>query len=156
MYACVRTDNMEGTTLGKYTVSLKVDADIENGSVVVVGGLVEGEREVRTYTAPKGNEKLGKLAHVASPEVVKEKSHNSLADFINKKDEIARGYILVSGDMFSLTQKGFADGSVLNKGSIVELDAGMKLKAVATATSGKTKIGTIEAVEGSYYLVVVD
>lgn len=99
MYACVRTDNMEGTTLGKYTVSLKVDADIENGSVVVVGGLVEGEREVRTYTAPKGNEKLGKLALVASPEVVKEKSHNSLADFINKKDEIARGYILVSGDI---------------------------------------------------------
>ena len=156
MYAVVRTDNMEGTSLGKYTASIKVAEAMENGSIVVLGGLVEGERELRTYSAPTGNEKLGKLALVASPEVVKEKKHNALADFTNEKDSIARVYILLSGDMFSLTKEGFAEGATLEKGSIVELAAGNKLNAVKTATSGKTKIGTIFAVEGSYYVVAVD
>ena len=153
MYAVVRTDNMEGTSLGKYTASIKVAEAMENGSIVVLGGLVEGERELRTYTAPTGS---GKLALVASPEVVKEKKHNALADFTNEKDSIARVYILVSGDMFSLTKEGFAEGATLGVGKIVELAAGKKLNAVATATTGKTKIGTILAVEGSYYVVAVD
>ena len=145
MYAVVRTDNMEGTSLGKYTASIKVAEAMENGSIVVLGGLVEGERELRTYTAPTGSERLGKLALVASPEVVKEKKHNALADFTNEKDSIARVYILVSGDMFSLTKEGFAEGA-----------AGKKLNVVKTATSGKTNICTILAVEGSYYVVAVD
>ena len=31
MNACVRTDNMAGTTLGKYLATFKASEDIENG-----------------------------------------------------------------------------------------------------------------------------
>jgi hypothetical protein len=160
MYAVVRTDNMEGTTQGKFLVSLRYTEggeakEIENGSVVLVGKLTDGEREVREAGPVAVDSPLSKVALVASPEVVKTKSHNALADFINLAGDILTGYKLVSGDFFSITKEGFADGSVLEVGSVVELAAGTKVKAVKTATSGATQVGEIYAIEGNYYVIEV-
>ena len=147
-YACVRTDNMSGTTLGKNLVSVKFDGEIENGNIVVIGSLVSGEREVRTATTPAANSALRDLALIAAPEVVKDKKYNSLAEFINQKGDIVRAYRLVSGDIFSVTAEALAGTAVV--GSVIEAQAATKMKAVESLTTGSTKIGTVLAIEGEW------
>ena len=160
-YACVRTDNMSGTTIGKDLVSLKYfdsndkEAAIENGSVVLVGAYLDGQREVRKATAVAADSKLSEVALIAHEEVDKTKSNNTLKEYINIAGLNVRGYRLPSKDCFSLTKEAFAEGSVLEKDSVVELAAGTKFKAVASAT-GSTVVGKIVAVEGEWYVVEVD
>ncbi len=152
-YACVRTDNMSGTTLGKNLVSVKFDGEIENGNIVVIGSLVSGEREVRTATTPAVNSALRDLALIAAPEVVKDKKYNSLAEFINQKGDIVRAYRLVSGDIFSVTAEALTGTAAV--GSVIEAQASTKMKAVETLTQGSTKIGTVIAIEGEWIVIEV-
>lgn len=161
-YACVRTDNMSGTVIGKDLVSLKYkvndeDAVIENGNIVVIGELLDGEREVRKATAPTATSKLSALALVASDEVVKDKDYNGLSDFRNEAGDIIRGYRLTSKDMFSVTKEALSvtDGYTIKVGSIVEATAGTKMKVVDTLTAGSTQIGTIIAIESEWYVIEV-
>lgn len=160
-YACVRTDNMSGTTIGKDLVSLKYfngedkEAAIENGNVVLVGAYLEGQREVRKATAVAANSKLSEVALIANEEVLKTKSHNTLAEYINEAGQIVRGYRLVSKDIFSVTKEAFVEASGAKINAIVELAAGTKFKAVASATSGSTAVGKIVAVEGDWFVVEV-
>lgn len=156
MYACVRTDNMSGTVEGKNLVSLKYNGDIENGCVVAVGDLVEGEREVRNATAPGKTDKVADLALIATPEVIKSRTYHGLSEFINLKGSILRGYRLTSKDVFSITKEGFESGATLAKGSVVELNGSAKLNAVATATGAtNTVVGKIIAVEDEWYVIEV-
>lgn len=155
-YACVRTDNMSGTVQGKNLVSLKYNGEIENGSVVVVGGYIDGEREVRNATAPAKDSTLRDLALIATPEVIKDKDYYSIANFINEDGDICRGYRLISGDIFSLTKEAFADGASLKKDAVVELLAdSTKLNAVDTATEATTTVGKIILIEDGWYVVEV-
>ena len=151
-HAMFRSDNMEGTIDGKFLVSLYINTDggLDNGRVVKVGTLKEGEREVRTYSTPAASDSLDDIAILGSEEVVKDKKYNGIGDFTNEKDTIARGYKLVKGDLFSVTADAFtaADGITYTPGTtLCELDAATKLKVVNSATSGSTKVGTLEAVE---------
>lgn len=150
-YGMFRSDNLEGTHDGKYLVSLKVATnDLDNGNVVKWGALKTGEREVREYSTPAVNDALGEIAIIGTPEVVKDKKYNALGDFTNKVGTIARGYILVKGDVFAITADAItaADNYTYTVGTTVfELQAGTKLKAVDSVTSGSTKIGDLEAIE---------
>lgn len=154
-YACIRTDNMSGTVEGKNLVSLKYDGEIENGCVVAVGDYVEGEREVRKATAPDKEAKLSTLAVIATPEVIKDKTYHGISEFVNEEGTNIRGYRLTTNDVFSLTKEGFAKGSTLAVGSIVELNGTTKLNAVATATEKTTTVGKIIAVEDEWYVIEV-
>lgn len=164
-YACVRTDNMAGTVLGKDLVSLKYTGAIENGSIVAIGDFIDGEREVRTATAPAVDAKINELALVATPEVVKDLDYNGLADFINEDGTIIRGYRLTSKDVFSVTKEAFEAGSNLKKGDVVEMTGtGVKMKSSASATGEVgdepdkktvTVIGKIVLVEGEWYVIEV-
>lgn len=146
-----RSDNLEGTHDGKYLVSLRVSTSggIDNGNVVKVGALATGEREVRAYSTPAVDDVLGTIAIIGSEEVDKTKKFDTLAGFKNPEGSIARGYILVKGDYFAITEDAFekASGLTVAVGTIFELQAKTKLKAVASATSGSTTIGTCEAIE---------
>lgn len=156
VYACVRTDNMSGTVEGKNLVSLKYSGEIENGSVVAVGDYVDGEREVRIATAPAKDAKVRDLALIATPEVIKDKTYHSIANFINEEGAICRGYRLTSGDIFSVTKEAFASGASLKKGSIVELvDNDVKFNAVDDATGSTTAVGKIVLVEDEWYVIEV-
>lgn len=160
-YACVRTDNMSGTTLGKDLVSLRYydgsnEAAIENGHVVLIGDYLDGEREVRKATKVAANSKLADVALVASEEVVKTKGHNNLDEFINEAGSNLRGYRLTSKDVFAVTKAALDGGEQIKEGAIVELAAGTKLKAVASATASTTTVGKIKAVEGVWYVIEVD
>lgn len=152
-YAIVRTDNMSGTVNGKDLVSLKYTADVENGNVLAIGGYIEGEREVRTATAPTAATALADVALVASEEVVAEKSFNGLADFTNKAGEIIRGYRLTSKDIFSVSAEALDGTPAVN--AVVELQAGTKLKLVTEATEGSTVVGKVIAIEGEWIVIEV-
>lgn len=155
-YTCVRTDNMSGTVEGKNLVSLKYSKDIENGTILKVGALVNGEREVREASIPAVGDSLKDLALVASPEVVKTKENYGLNEFINEAGDIMRGYRLTARDIFSITAEGFAEGQNPAVGNLVELDGSGKLIAVASATSDSTTIGKILAIEDKWYVVEVE
>ena len=157
-YACVRTDNMSGTVEGKNLVSLKYEGAIENGNIVAIGAYVEGEREVRTATAPEKNTPLRDLALIATPEVIKSKTYYGLSEYINEEGTILRGYRLTPKDYFSVTKEAFDEGATdqLKVGGVVEVKEGStKLNAVASATEETTTIGTIVRVEDQWYVVEV-
>lgn len=150
MHAMFRSDNLAGTTQGKYLASVCLPAECDNGCVVIVGDLKANEREVKNCSAPTGDEALGTIAVLGSEEVVKSKAFNTVGGFTNASGSIARAYILEKGDVFSVTADALtvADGVTITAGStLFELQAGYKLKAVASATSGKTTVGKCEAIE---------
>lgn len=163
-YAVVRTDNMSGTVEGKNLVSLVYDEDIENGCVLAIGDLVEGERELREGTAPAKDAALRDVALICSPEVVKSMSYNALSDFINLAGDPLRGYRLTPKDAFGITAEGFAEGDSPEVGYFVELNGTTKLHAVEEATGAGepdgdpttvTVVGKIIAFEDPYFVVEV-
>jgi hypothetical protein len=161
-YAIVRTDRMEGTVNPNALISCKylpsaTATAIENGNVVLVGGLVSGEREVFTATTPAANSSLSKIALIATPEVVADERKKNLNEFRNEAGKIARGYMLRSGDIFSVTAEAVTpiSGTAPAVDQVVELDASTKLKLTATLTSGSTQVGTVIAIEGNYIVIKV-
>lgn len=163
-YAVVRTDLMHGTNNPADLVSIKyqvsdTDAAIENGNVVVVGGLISGEREVRKGTIPSATSTRDELALIATPELIYDETpRKTYADFRNEAGAVARGYRLCSGDIFSATIEAFGGRAALAAvvvGDIVEIAASTKLNIVETLTSGSTAIGKVIAKEGNYVVVEV-
>ena len=154
-YACVRTDNMSGTRVEKDLVSLKINSDIENGTILKVGGLVAGERELRVATIPAVGDALADLAVAATPEVVKDKANYNISDFTNKANEAIRGYRLTSKSVFSVTKEAFAAGQDPAVSNLVELNGSGKLIAVSANTQGSTVVGTVIAKEDEWYVIEV-
>lgn len=171
-YGVVRTDNMFGTdvraglvsikyivTSGSGSSATKTETAIENGNVLKVGALMEGEREVFEGSAPAADTALSEVVLVASPEIMYDEHKHKLSDFINEAGTIARGYRLHKGDIFSVTAEALSAASKIAVGNIVELQADTKLKVVASATSGSTTIGKIIAIENAgfytYYAILV-
>lgn len=135
-------------------------ADLDNGSLVVLDGLKDGEREIYHAIAPTASSKIGEIYLVCAPEVMYDERLNDLADFYNEAGTPARGYLLHTGDVFSVTAEALDGVTAATKaGNIVEAQAGTKAKVVSTATSGSTTIGKIIAVETvgtrKYYVVRV-
>lgn len=158
-YAIVRTDLMSGTKQPADLVSVKyqvssVDTAIENGNVALVGALATGEREVYLASAPAADSALNDIVLIATPELNYDERLKNLNQFRNEAGEIARGYRLRSGNVFSVTAEGLT-ATTPKVGDIVELQAGTKLKVVATLTSGSTKVGTVIAIEGDYIVIRV-
>lgn len=163
-HAVVRTDLMHGTVNPADLVSVKfqladTDTAIDNGNVVVVGGLMEGEHDVRVATTPKADSLLNQIALVVTPELIYDETpRKSFADFYNEAGDIARAYRLRSGDIFSVTMEaldGRADLSAVEVGDAVELQASTKLNVVATATAGSTVVGSVISKEGNYVVISV-
>lgn len=137
-----RSDNMAGTTLGQYLVSLRVATEIDNGMLVAVGALEDGQREVKAMADIAAGTKVGEIAVLGSEEVDPEASFDTVGNFTNKEGTIARGYILHEGGAYSVTADAF-DGAVPTKGAKVYAKAGSNKHA----TSGDVEIGVCEAIE---------
>lgn len=158
-YAIVRTDLMSGTKQPADLVSIKyqvesVDTAIENGNVALVGALGTGEREVYLASAPAADSALEDVVLVATPELNYDERLKNLNQFRNEAGEIARGYRLRSGNVFSVTAEALT-ATTPAVGNIVELQADTKLKVVSSLTSGSTKVGTVIAIEGDYIVIRV-
>lgn len=164
-HGVIRTDLMSGTDVAADLVSLKYfDADdkpaaIDNGCVVALSGLIDGERELWKAETPAANSDLSTIAIVATPEVMYDARQRNLSDFVNEAGKPARGYIPRSRNVFSVTAEALntAEGFVVKVGNVVELMAGVKLNVVASATEGATAVGKIIAIEqaGRYTYYVI-
>lgn len=152
-YGIVRTDNMYGTDVRAALVSIKymgTDGDtptaIENGSVLKVGALIEGEREIYSGGAVAANDRVSDIVLVASPEVMYDERKKNLDEYINDAGKACRGYRIHSGDIFSVTKDALVGVEAPAVGNVVELAEGTKL-SVATVATGSTIVGTIIAVD---------
>lgn len=165
-YGVVRTDNMFGTDVRAGLVSIKymgadgkTDTAIENGNVLKVGALMEGEREIFVGAAVAANTPLSDVVLVASPEVMYDERKRNLDEFINEAGKPCRGYRLHKGDIFSVTKDALDGAAEPKVGDAVELKAGTKLNVAASATSGSTAVGKIIAVDvvgrHTYYAILV-
>jgi len=160
--AIVRLDNVSATRNGaliksaKYMGSGTTEAAIENGSLVAIGGLMDGQREVHAAITPTAT--TGYFGLVCTPEVEYDESgYHGLDTYENKSGNTIRTIILQTGDIFSVTEEALSGTPA--KGKIVELQAGTKGKVVTTVTAGSTKVGEIIAVETvgrfTYYVIEV-
>jgi hypothetical protein len=163
-YAIVRTDKLAGSWDGSKLVSLKykssgTETAIANGSLVVLSGLDTGEREVYVAGAIAANTTKASLVLVATPEVVADERLKSLSDFRNEAGDVARGYKLQSGDIYSVTAEGLTNNTstTLAVGHIVEGRAGTTPSVVVTATgSGTVAFGKIVGIDNGYYAIQID
>jgi len=166
-YAVVRTDNMYGTDNRAGLVSVKymgadgeTPTEIENGSVLKLGDLVEGESEVYIGGDVAADDDLDSVVLIASPEVMYDERKRNLDEYINEKDKAARGYHIHPGDTFSVTKEALTGVTTPKAGNIVELTAGTKLNVAESATSGSTAVGKIIAVDVvgryTYYAIKVN
>ena len=171
-YGVVRTDNMFGTdvraglvsikyiiTTGSGTSAVKTETEIENGRILKVGDLMDGEREIFEGTAPAADSELSEVVLIASPEVMYDERKRNLDEFINVAGKACRGYRLHKGDIFSVTIDALDAAATPEVGNVVELQADTKLKVVASATSGSTTVGRVIAVDVvgryTYYAILV-
>lgn len=169
-YTVFRSDLMSGTDVSADLVSVRycteksgdyTPAEIENGSVVELVELEDGNREVWTATDTKATSKINDVVVIGTPELFYDERKKNLDEFVNEAGQISRGYRLRSGNIFSITKEGFKTTlSKIEKGNIVELAAGSKLNVVSTATTNSTTVGKIIAVEDTgrytYYVIKID
>lgn len=163
-YAVVRTDNMDGTDVRAQLVSVmymgsdgETETEIENGHVVLLGELIDDEREIHSATDVAADSDLKDVVLIASPEVMYDETKWSLDNFINPAGVPARGYRIHEGSTFSVTKDALAGLDEPAVGNIVELAEGTQLN-VAESASG-TQVGEIERIETvgkyTYYTIRV-
>ena len=166
-YAVVRTDKMFGTDVRSGLVSIqylgadgKTPTAIENGNVLKIGALKEGEREIHVGAAVAAGTPITEVALIATPELMYEAGKHRLDDYINEAGTICRGYHLHTGDIFSVTKGALAGKAEPAVGDVVELAAGTKLNVAASATSGSTAVGKIIEIDNNgaytYFVILVD
>lgn len=163
-HGVVRTDLMTGTDVAadlrsvRYMGSGAVATAIDNGCLVKLSGLVEGNREIYKGVTPAANTPKKDLALIASSEIMYDERKRALSDYFNEAGRTCRAYLLHENDIFSVTAECL-DGSGIAVGHIVEAQAGVKMKAVASATASSTKIGEVIAIEAAgaatYYVIRV-
>lgn len=151
-HCVVRTDKMFGTYNVAGLANVKISEELDNGSIVVIGALAEGEREAYVAEMPATDSALATLGLIAAPEVMADERLKLLSDFYNMLDAnggIVRAYRLHQGDEFSVTAEGLKGEPAV--GATVNADAAYKM---AVNGSG-TKIGDIIAQEGDYWVIRV-
>lgn len=158
-YCVIRTDLMTGTDVGANLCSLRFYdaegkvAEVENGVIVKLQGLEEGEREVHKAIAASAGDSLNECAIVAAPEVMYDERKKNLDEFINEAGKAVRGYIPHARNIFSVTPEGFVDGTVPAVGAEVGIGANGKIDAAGT---GLGKCVHIEQVgRYTYYAIEI-
>lgn len=141
-YAVIRLDRVSATKDPGMIKSVKLSKELQNGSVVEIKDLVDGEREVYTTATPAADTKY--FGILCTPELMYDEK-KTIQEFVNGTDKPARVILVKSGDYFSLTEEAFSTKPT--KGQAVELQASEVLKVADAATSGSTQVGTIADIE---------
>jgi hypothetical protein len=143
----VRLDRVKSIYNG-HIESIVHTAELQNGWVAQVGGLKNGNRDLRTAVTPTAG--AGALVLIAAPEIVKSeyvRTDNALENFTNEAGKAIRAYHLERADIFSVTYDGLTlIGTDPVVGNYVVAQAGFKLKEVAAVTT-EAFVGKIIAVE---------
>ena len=154
-HAIIQTDLLAGTDVGVFLGMGRYLGDdgitptaIDNGHVVKIGDLINGERDLRAYTTPAANTPIDRIGIIATPERFYDGLTHGAKDYENAEGLNLRTYLLAcmtTSSAFTVTIDGFEIGAGLTpeKGWAAELMAGTKLKLVATATAGSTVVGKV-------------
>ena len=160
-YTVWRSDLMSGTDVAADLVSCRVyDTDeetpiaVENGTIVELKGLEDGQREVFKAVPATADSDLNDCVVIGSEEVMYDERKRNLDEFINEAGVICRGYVLRSRNMFSITKEGFVGGTVPSAaGTGVGIGTGGKIN------SSSTGLGTCVAIEAAgrytYYVIQI-
>lgn len=141
-HAVLRTDLMSGTNVFSDLCSFRFygaddqPAEVENGTIVHLEELEEGEREVWKAKAATTGDSLLECVIAAGVELMYDERYRDLADYTNEAGRITRGYALRSRNIFSVTPEGFENPEELpDVGETVGIGKDGKLK------KGGTEIG---------------
>lgn len=112
MAKVVRLDNMAATHVPALIKSVRyynadAVAEVENGTIVAVGALEDGEREVHKATDATADSVA--VGIVCAPEVDYDQrgvGDTDLANFKNAKGEVVRVMLFQRGDIFSIANEG--------------------------------------------------
>lgn len=154
-YAVVRTDNLTGTFDGsKLRSVIYYDTDeaaIENGNLVLLDSRMTAaaQRDVWKAVKPEGKFEAGKIALIASPEVMYDERKKNLNEFRNEAGDIARAYILEDGDEFSVTAEDLSSTPAI--GDKIGVGSDTKL---AVGTAGLGVCTGIETVDSKTFYVI--
>ena len=158
-YTVIRTDLMSGTKQPADLVSLRfyngsdAVAEVENGTIVELKGLENGQREVRKAVAATSTSKLENCAVVAGVEVMYDERKKNLDEFVNEAGKATRGYRTREGNVFSVTKEGFV-GAVPAKDGAVGIGSNGKLDSAGTGFGKCIAIET--AGRYTYYVIEID
>lgn len=158
-YCVIRTDLMSGTKQPADLLSVRVydgkgnKIDAENGLIVKVGALEDGEREVHKATLAASTDNLDECAILAGVEIMYDETKHSLDDYYNVAGKAVRAYIPRNRNVFSVTKEGFVDGTVPAVGDTVGIGAGK----IAAGGAGLGKCIAIEkAGMFTFYVIQID
>ena len=133
-------------------------AAIDNANIVELKDIIiDGDRELWVATTPTAS--ATNIGIVTTPEVDYDE-RLTIFDFENKANKPIRVHLLSKGvgQVFSATAEAF--NTTPTVGDVVEVQAGTKMKVVASATNGSTTIGKIVGIEDvngtTFYVVKVD
>lgn len=126
-HAVCGTTKLSATKYGRHIFNIKIEEDLDNGSIVAMGDLVAGTTD--TYKAKEATGFLGVVEGKAAngnfyvrviaagdalllhnPELIYENYTTIMqraSNFFNAKGDIVRGYQLEVGDIFELSVEGF-------------------------------------------------
>ena len=159
-HAIVRLDNVSALYNGALTRSIEyfVDSsatDIDNGRIVALDGLIDGEREVYKAIAPTATS--SPLVLTCGVELMyDETTYHGLEDYTNKAGKPFRGVIVRTGDTFSVTAEALSGTPA--KGSYVTVDTTTQM-VVKTSVTTETVVGKIIDVDvvgaDTYYVIEV-
>lgn len=156
-YTVIRTDSLSGTDQRADLLSVRVyDAGdntiaAENGTIVKIGALEDGEREVYKATLATADDNIDDCAILAGVEVMYDDRARNLDDYINEAGKAVRAYIPRNRNFFSVTKEGFVGGTAPAVEGEVGIGADGKIDAA------KTGLGVCKAIEvaGRYTYYVI-
>lgn len=161
-YTVFRCDDMPGIDNRTFIKSVLVkdgsgnNIAVENGTIVVIGGLVSGEHDLYTATLATSSSTLANCAVIGSPEVINTDLYNekNLDAFRNEAGTPAVAYLLKDGGTFSVTKEGFVSATAPSAvGATVGLGANGKIDA---SSSGLGKVIAIDvAGRYTYYAITL-
>lgn len=103
--AIVNLDYLKSVYVGRI-FNVMADSEIEQGSLVAIGDLVDGEREIYNAAAV-ANATAEKVALIASDEVDYDPRKAMWEDFTNEANYPAKAYELNENDEFTISEDGF-------------------------------------------------
>lgn len=158
-YTVIRTDNLSGTDQRADLLSVRVyDAEgekisVENGAIVKIGSLEEGEREIYKATLATSEDNIDECAILAGVEVSYDERIKNLDGYINEAGALVRAYIPRNRNFFSITKEGFVGGTTPEVDGEVGIGANGKIDAAGTG------LGVCKAIEiagrYTYYVIQV-
>lgn len=159
-YCVIRTDGLSGTKQPADLRSLRFygadgnPAAVENGTIVKLQGLEDGQREIYKAVAATASDDLNDCVVVGGVELPYDERLKNLDQYINEAGEPVRGYILRSRNQFSITKDGFVGGTVpAAKGAKVGVGTGGKLDTTGTNFGECSDIET--AGRYTYYTITI-